>query len=49
MAGAKRLVLFHHDPRRTDKEIDTIASRYQDAAVPVEAATGGLVIDLVAT
>ena len=48
-AGVKRLVLYHHDPWRTDEEIDTIASLYRGAAVAVEAATGGSVIDLVAS
>jgi ribonuclease BN (tRNA processing enzyme) len=48
-AGVKRLVLYHHDPWRTDKEIETIASLYQGTAVPVEAATRGSVIDLVGT
>ncbi len=45
-AGAKRLWLFHHDPPRTDAEIDAIAARYQGGAVAVSAAAEGLVIDL---
>jgi len=45
-AGAKRLVLYHHDPQRTDPEVDAIVALYRDAAVPVEAAAGGAVIDL---
>ena len=45
-AGAKRLVLFHHDPQRTDDEIDAMVAGYQDAAVPVEGATEGARIDL---
>jgi ribonuclease BN (tRNA processing enzyme) len=46
-AGVKRLVLYHHDPQRTDDQIDAILSLYQSTAVPVEAAIGGTVIDLV--
>jgi len=45
-ARAKRVLLFHHDPPRTDPEIDALAARYVDAAVPVEAARQGSVIDL---
>jgi ribonuclease BN (tRNA processing enzyme) len=45
-AGVKRLVLYHHDPQRTDDQIDAIVSHYQGAAVPVEAAIGGTTIDL---
>jgi phosphoribosyl 1,2-cyclic phosphodiesterase len=44
--GAKRLVLFHHDPQRTDDEIDAIVAGYQDAAIAVEAAIEGAVIEL---
>jgi phosphoribosyl 1,2-cyclic phosphodiesterase len=29
-AGAKRLLLFHHDPDRTDKQVDEIALRAQE-------------------
>ena len=43
-AGAKRLFLFHHDPRRTDEEVDAISSRYGEAGIPVEAAREGAVI-----
>jgi phosphoribosyl 1,2-cyclic phosphodiesterase len=45
-AGAKRLVLFHHDPQRTDDEIDVIVAKYADAPIPVEAGTEGAVIEL---
>jgi ribonuclease BN (tRNA processing enzyme) len=44
--GAKRLVLFHHDPQRTDDEIDALVAGYQEAPIPVEAGTEGAVIDL---
>jgi phosphoribosyl 1,2-cyclic phosphodiesterase len=46
-AGAKRLVLFHHDPWRTDDEIDAIVARYRHAAIRVEAGVEGTVVDLV--
>ena len=45
-AGAARLVLFHHDPRRTDDEVDAIVARYAGAGLPVEAAREGMVIEL---
>jgi phosphoribosyl 1,2-cyclic phosphodiesterase len=48
-AGVKRLVLYHHDPQRTDDQVDKILSLYQGGTVTVEAATGGSVIDLIAT
>lgn len=46
-AGVGRLVLFHHDPARTDDEIDrlTVAARAA-TAVPVVAAADGDVLDL---
>ena|ERR1700678_762341 len=46
-AGAKRLVLYHHDPQRTDAEIDAIVALYRGAAFPVEAAAGATVIDVI--
>ena len=50
-AGAKRLVLFHHDPSHTDDEIDRMlaGAREQAAASPaleVDAAAEGTVLDL---
>ena len=45
-AGARRLVLFHHDPARTDDEIDAIVVALAGAAVPVTAAAEGMVLDL---
>jgi phosphoribosyl 1,2-cyclic phosphodiesterase len=45
-ARARRLALFHHDPARTDEQIDAIVASYADAPVPVEAAREGSVIDL---
>jgi ribonuclease BN (tRNA processing enzyme) len=40
-AGAGRVVLFHHDPRRTDDELDEIARSVESAPVPVTLAREG--------
>ncbi len=40
-AGAGRLVLFHHDPRRTDDELDDIAQSLESAPIPVTIAREG--------
>lgn len=45
-SGAKRLMLYHHDSRRTDNEIDAILARYRGGSVSVYAAAEGTVIDL---
>jgi phosphoribosyl 1,2-cyclic phosphodiesterase len=45
-AGARRVCLFHHAPRRTDDELDELAARYADAAVPVFAARDELTVRL---
>ena len=45
-AGARRVALFHHDPVRTDDEVDAILARFGDAGVAVVAAAEGLVVDL---
>ncbi len=45
-AGAKRLVLFHHDPPRTDEQIDEIVASYADVGFPVEAAFEGMDLNL---
>ena len=47
-AGAKRVVLFHHDPTRTDAEVDAILVHHRRAkpSVVVDAAAEGMVIDL---
>ncbi len=37
-AGARRVVLFHHDPRRTDGELDLIASSLSSAPIDVTVA-----------
>jgi len=50
-AGAKRVVLFHHDPSRTDDQIDAIVAGCRRAGPPVvvDAAAEGMVIDLSGT
>jgi len=45
-AGSGRVLLFHHDPPRTDAQIDAIVRSCAAAAVPVAAAAQGMVIDL---
>ncbi len=45
-AGAKTLVLFHHDPSRTDDQIDALVAEHQGGQVTVVAASEGLNIDL---
>ena len=45
-AGAKKVLLFHHDPPRTDDEIDAMVRSYAGRDVPVDAAREGMVIDL---
>ncbi len=44
--GVRRLMLFHHDPARTDDDIDAIVAEYRDGPVPVDAAVEGMVLDL---
>ena len=44
-AGAKAVALFHHDPHRTDDEIDAIVSRLA-APMPVIAVREGMVLSL---
>ena len=45
-AGAKRVVLFHHAPDRTDDEVDALLESVQSGDLPVLAAAQGLVLDL---
>jgi ribonuclease BN (tRNA processing enzyme) len=45
-AGAKRLLLWHHDPARTDDQIDAIVAAHRREPIPVEAAAEGAFIDL---
>lgn len=44
--GVPRVLLFHHDPDRTDDEVDAIVAGLQGPGVAVEAAYDGMVIDL---
>jgi len=46
MAGARRVVLFHHKPDRTDTELDRLADRLADAPVPVVVAAERTVLTL---
>ena len=49
-AGARRLVLFHHDPLHDDAQVDRILEHCRELAGPadieIEAAVEGTVIDL---
>jgi phosphoribosyl 1,2-cyclic phosphodiesterase len=48
--GVKRLALFHHDVQRTDKDIDAMASQYENRGhqngMEVFFAREGMVIDI---
>jgi phosphoribosyl 1,2-cyclic phosphodiesterase len=45
-AGARRAVLFHHRPDRTDDALDELARQFATAPVPVEVAAQGQIIQL---
>ena len=45
-AGARHLLLFHHDPSRTDDEIDALVAGLSGSPVPVTAAAEGMVLTL---
>jgi ribonuclease BN (tRNA processing enzyme) len=45
-AGARKVLLFHHDPPRTDDEVDAIVDGFRDGPVTVDAAREGVVIQL---
>jgi ribonuclease BN (tRNA processing enzyme) len=45
-ASVGQLLLFHHEPARTDEAIDEIVASFANARVPVRAATEEMVIDL---
>jgi hypothetical protein len=40
------VVLFHHDPSRTDDEQDALVARFGESPVHVTAAAEGTTIDL---
>jgi phosphoribosyl 1,2-cyclic phosphodiesterase len=47
LANAKRLLLFHHDPSRTDDQIDRLVAQWAGSTAPiVEAAFEGDLVDL---
>ena len=45
-AGAKRILLFHHDPRRTDDEVDALVAAHQNDGVAVAAAAERMELQL---
>lgn len=45
-SGAARLLLFHHDPARTDDELDALVARHRERFPALDAAAEGMVIDL---
>ncbi len=45
-AEVRQLMLYHHDPARTDDEIDSIVTGYKGVEIPVTAAVQGTVLDL---
>jgi phosphoribosyl 1,2-cyclic phosphodiesterase len=45
-ANARRLVLFHHKPSRTDAELDDVARRFAAAEIPVTVAVEGTTMEL---
>jgi phosphoribosyl 1,2-cyclic phosphodiesterase len=46
LAGARRVVLFHHRPERTDVEIERTVDRFAEGALPVIAAEEGATVVL---
>lgn len=46
LAGAKAVLLFHHDPTRTDDELDAIVKGFAGAPLPVSAAAEGTTMHL---
>ena len=45
-AHAGRVLLFHHEPSRTDDAIDEIIASFSGAGLRVDAAAEGMIIDL---
>ncbi len=45
-AGVRRLVLFHHDPRRTDDQVDALLAGCRASPVEVLAAAEGMILEL---
>jgi len=48
-ASVPRVLLFHHDPPRTDDQLDALVARYGSSPVQVQGARQGSVIDLTAS
>ncbi len=46
LAGTRSVLLFHHDPTRTDDEVDAIVESFAGAPISVRAAVEGEVIQL---
>jgi ribonuclease BN (tRNA processing enzyme) len=46
VAGAKAVLLFHHDPNRSDDDVDAIVARFADRTIGVSGAAEGVPIDL---
>ncbi len=46
LAGAKAVLLFHHDPERTDDQLDELVASFGGASVPVRAAVEGATLTL---
>ena len=46
LAGARHVLLFHHDPSRTDIEVDAIVATFAGRAIEVTAATEGTTFGL---
>jgi ribonuclease BN (tRNA processing enzyme) len=45
-AGVGKVILFHHDPSRTDEQLDAVVDVNQHHVVRVVAATEGMALDL---
>jgi ribonuclease BN (tRNA processing enzyme) len=45
-AGVRRLLLFHHDPSRTDDALDAIVAGLAGAAVPMAGAAEGMALEI---
>ena len=46
-SGARRVLLFHHDPDRTDEQVSALVYAVRrDAPMPVDAAVEGTVLHL---
>ena len=44
LAGARSVLLFHHDPNRTDVELDAMVDSFALSSLPVSAAAEGTVL-----